>query len=303
MYAADAIYRSMVPPWVRGPLWRLRTFGWKSAVARAHLALGKPIVRARSGDTQLYVDLRDTGVGRYLYFGGTFEPSETAFIGRHLRTGMTMIDVGANLGYHTTRAARLVGSTGRVLAIEPDPYNFALLMRNVQTNGLDNVLAENVALGAQPGRATLFRSPGNLGDHRLFASAEERREAVEVPVVRLDDLCREHAMERVDLVKMDVQGYEPLVLAGMSRTLADNPHALVITEFWPHGMEAAGSSAEAFFQLISAPGFAAYLLERGRCARQVDLDAALRALPEFDPCHPDYCSLTLVLAQKNPESS
>ena len=302
MYAAGAIYRRMVPPWVRGPLWRLRTFGWKSAVARAHLALGQPVVRARSGDTQLYVDLRDSGVGRYLYFGGTFEPSETAFIGRHLRPGMSMIDVGANLGYHTTRAAQLVGSSGRVLAIEPDPYNFALLMRNVRANGLDNVLAVNVALGEQPGRATLFRSPGNLGDHRLFASGNERREAVEVPVVRLDDLCREHAIERVDLVKMDVQGYEPLVLEGMSRTLADNPDVLVVTEFWPHGMEAAGSSVQTFFEAFSALGFAAYLLDSGRCTRRVDLDAALRALPEFDSCHPDYCSLTLVLARKQPGS-
>lgn len=294
---AQATYRAIVPQWVRSPLWKLRAFGWKTAVAKARVSLGRPIVRARLPAAELFVDLRDIGVGQPLYFGGKFEPSETQFISQHLRPGMSMIDVGANLGYHTTHAARLVSPSGRVLAIEPDPYNFALLKRNIAWNALASVTPLNVALGAADGVANLYCSPENLGDHRLFCGPADGRRSVPVPVVRLDDLCNEHAMASVDLVKMDVQGYEPYVLQGMQRTLRNNPRLIVITEFWPVGMEAAGSSAEAFFEAFAPHGFTAYRLDEGSVSERVNLREALAALPPLDVKHPDHCGLTLVLAR------
>jgi FkbM family methyltransferase len=297
MNTAQATYRAIVPRWVRSPLWRLRTFGWKTAVLKARVSLGRPIVRARLPAGELFVDLRDIGVGQPLYYGGKFEPSETQFISRHLRSGMTMIDVGANLGYHTAHAARLVGPGGRVLAIEPDPYNFALLKRNIAWNKLDQVTPLNVALGAKGGAANLYCSRENLGDHRLFSGPGDGRKSVQVPVVRLDDLCEEHGLAGVDLVKMDVQGYEPYVLQGMQQTLAANPRLVVVAEFWPLGMEAAGSSVEEFFAAFEPHGFAAHLLEEGAIGERVNLRQALAALPPLDTKHPDHCGLTLVLAR------
>jgi hypothetical protein len=89
----------------------------------------------------------------------------------------------------------------------------------------------------------------------------------------------------------------------MRHTLATNPQIVVVTEFWPHGMQAAGSSAERFFETFVALGLSAHLLETGQLARQVDLPAALAALPEFDPQHPDYCSITLVFTRNPLESA
>jgi protein-L-isoaspartate O-methyltransferase len=73
------------------------------------------------------------------YRDGLFEPEVTALLRQELQEGWTVLDAGANTGYYTPTAARAVGATGRVLAFEPEPSNFAYLCRNLARNGLKNV--------------------------------------------------------------------------------------------------------------------------------------------------------------------
>src|SRR5438552_19014271 len=87
----------------------------------------------------LYVHLLDLGVGRPLYTGQAYEADETALLQRTLKPGMTVVDVGANIGYMATLAARCVGPAGRVLAIEPDPGNAELLAANIARNDSRNL--------------------------------------------------------------------------------------------------------------------------------------------------------------------
>lgn len=147
-----------------------------------------------------------------------------AFLGE----GMRVVDVGAHAGTFTVLASKLVGSTGRVIAVEPVAENFEHLLRTIEASGLDNVTAVRAALGERSGRLSLFLA-AQSGGH----SAVKRRtgEAVEVEVTTLDELCRELGVEAVDFVKIDAEGYEPHVLRGGRETISRFRPAIVAAAY------------------------------------------------------------------------
>lgn len=220
----------------------------------------KTIVSVPVNNLNLLVDTRDTGVGYILYRRGEYEPAETQWLQRTVRPGMTVIDIGAHVGYFTTLIARLVGPTGRVIAFEPDPYNFWLLSRNIRRNQLQNVHLVRQALGAERGKAQLYRSPINHGDHRLIPDHEHGR-AISVSVTTLDDARAVISGLAVDVIKMDVQGYEPFVMAGATQTINHSRDLKIMTEFWPYGLEQSGSSAPRYFDDVIKLGFNAAVLD------------------------------------------
>jgi FkbM family methyltransferase len=278
MDALTNSYKAIVPQRVRDFVWHLRGMATARSVQDFHahlnqvrptlrIALGKPFARVSLNNLRLRVDCRDIGVGRVLYSGRSYEPDETALLNRILKPGMVFFDIGANIGYFTTLAARLVGPTGRVLAAEPDPDNFRLLEHNVRENRLDNVVLFNCALGAQAGEASLFRSTWNNGDHRLYTDGYAYRDSVTVPVRTYDDLLSTSNLDRVDAVKMDVQGYEHHVLAGMDSTLSSGRDLLMLTEFWPQGIEHSGGSSLGFWERLAEAGFKASFIEKNGTLR------------------------------------
>lgn len=232
----------------------------------------------------LFVHLLDLGVGRPLYTGGSYEVEETKFLQDTLRPGMTIVDVGANIGFIATLAARAVGPTGRVLAIEPEPKNMALLRENVARNGYQNVTLCHCAVGSAPGAATLYRSQWNMGNHRINAGEAGQAiadDAIKVTLETADALIAQHGLPRVDVIKMDVEGYEPAVVGGLETTLQrDRP--VVLTEFWPHGMRDAGFDPDAFLAACLAPGYEAQLLGRKTPPLQ-SVASILAALPGQGP--------------------
>jgi FkbM family methyltransferase len=274
MKSFKALYKATMPEGWRRYLWEVRRQGWRQTirgpVASLRVACGRPLARAKlEGEGRICVDLRDHGVGRPLYVERQYEPSETAFVRRYVQPGMSVVDVGANLGYYTLLAANRVGAIGRVLAIEPDPHNFALLQKNVSGNLLSNVTMENSALGARGAEAALFLSRLNYGDHRLHPDASGLRVSIAVKVRTLDEIVDSLGWGTIDFLKMDVQGYEYEVLLGMKKILGASPRVVVLTEFWPHGLEMAGSSPAAFLSAFHALGFTTSVLESGGAARQV----------------------------------
>jgi FkbM family methyltransferase len=188
--------------------------------------------------------------------GQTWEPQEAAWLAARVATGDTVVDVGANAGYHALRLARLVGPSGKVLAIEPEPMNFALLQANLALNGIRNVEAVQAAAGDRPGTAQLVRSTNNPGDHRLFEHAElPVRDTVTVRVECLDDL-----VDDADLLVIDTQGFDHRVLAGATRLIARRRPA-VMTEFWTQGLEGLGDDPREVLAGYSALGYRIEILE------------------------------------------
>src|SRR5687768_14536141 len=147
---------------------------------------------------------------------------------RHLAPGAVVYDVGANVGFFSLLAARLVGPSGHVYAFEPAPANAATVRANAAVNGLDRVTVLEVAVGAAPGRAALS-VPADASWAFLERYAPDRRppETVDVEVAALDGLVDDGALPPPQLVKVDVEGGELDVIAGMSRTLRRHRPVLV----------------------------------------------------------------------------
>lgn len=161
---------------------------------------------------------------------GHWGPMEAKVIRSHLKEGDCFIDVGANIGWFTIMAAKAVGPTGKVIAFEPDPTNFAYLKHNIEANELDNVVAVQKALSDKPGTLRLNLHPTNLGMHSV-ALEFEGKSHIDVEAVRLDDYLKETGF-KPNLIKIDTEGAECLILAGMPETLRTAKLGLIL-EFAP----------------------------------------------------------------------
>lgn len=164
--------------------------------------------------------------GARIYVYGSTEYFSTALFKELIAPGATVIDVGANLGEYTLIAAKHVGRAGSVLAFEPLPETFALLERSVSENGFDNVRMFQVALSDRDGRATLRLPPSSNSGLASLAAAHDD-DGFEVECMRLDTVLERNRAGRVDVMKIDVEGFEHQVIVGACRTLAhDKPMIL-----------------------------------------------------------------------------
>lgn len=152
------------------------------------------------------------------------EPATTALFRRLLKPGDTYIDVGAHVGFHVLAAARCVGPSGRVIAVEPQPYNCARILINSQINDLANVIVAMTAAGDRDDMIVLHDQKRN-DKARLSvvagAGGGDVATRFEVPIQTIDSIRGRHASGPVRLLKIDVEGYEREVLAGAAATLAE----------------------------------------------------------------------------------
>lgn len=194
---------------------------------------------------------QDQHVSRRLREQGIWEPYESALLLDFLTPGDVFVDVGANIGYFSLLAASRVGPGGAVFAFEPDPDNFRLLGESLALNGLQaRVHASRAGLAAADGEALLYLSEDNLGDHQLFATGEERRSTA-VKLLRGADYLAPRT-RRLDLLKIDTQGSEYGVVAGLMpllRALARKPR--IIIELTPLSLRQCGSSGRALVALLA----------------------------------------------------
>ncbi|HJP52188.1 MAG TPA: FkbM family methyltransferase [Pseudomonadales bacterium] len=186
-------------------------------------------------------------VSRILIEEGIWEPYETDLVTRLLKPGQVFIDVGANAGYYSLIASHLVGESGQVVAFEPEQTNFALLSENLKRLELTNYIAIQSALHRQDGEGVLYLSDSNLGDHRLSESASRDQQTIRL--MKGDLALKE--LQQIDFIKVDTQGAETYVVEGLLETIKNNARQLtMILEFWPFGLQEAGSSARELLALI-----------------------------------------------------
>lgn len=201
----------------------------------------------------LWFAASDTVIGPAVETAGIWEPSEGLWLDTHVGPGMTVVNVGANVGYFALWAADIVGPHGHVVAVEPYPENVALLRANIADRNLTHVEVCEAAASSGDGQIELFVNDDNAGDHRVFDPAAaatvdpglERasrgfREApsrLTVRSVTVDSLVAER---RIDVLFVDTQGHDHEVIAG-ARSVLRRDRPIVLTEFTPAWIRAQGA--------------------------------------------------------------
>lgn len=216
-------------------------------------------IRDMDGDLRMELRLDDL-VQSYIFWNPRgYDRHAIRVVRRELLPGDTFVDLGANVGYYSLIAAKLVGPSGRVVAVEPDPDNYAQLVHNVSLNGFDNVVAVMKGVSGAQGRAPLYRNTsGNRGAHTLFP-APGKNETVAVEVDTLDHLLGGYNVDKVDFLKLDIQGFEYRSLAA-SRVLQQKPK--VLTEVSDADLRLAGSSAKQYLDMICSHGYSIQKVRR-----------------------------------------
>lgn len=205
---------------------------------------------------------------------GGLEPGTGEALRRLVRPGMVAADVGANIGLLTLVMARAAGPAGKVIAFEPEATPRANLEKMRHLNGLSWVEVRDQAVGEKAGRLT-FHVSDIIGHSSLYAlpEAEEAR-VIEVEVVALDDVA---PGGRMDVVKIDVEGAELDVLAGMGGLIRANRDLAIVAEFGPEHLTRVGQTPDQWFGAFAEAGFRPYLIDEATSAAvPTDAKAAAR---------------------------
>ena len=201
----------------------------------------------------IILDQTDVAVSGQLALDA-YEKFETALFRKHVRSGMSIIDIGANIGYYTVIGARRVGKNGKIFCFEPEPSNYVRLNENITLNDLQNVVALKLALSDRAGISKLFLTKNNKGTHSL-ADQRQTGNFITVETAILDQVLAGYGSPKVDLIKMDIEGAEGLALKGMSKTIISNPDLTIFMEFYPKGLIRLGTQPIEFLNDLSGFGF------------------------------------------------
>ena len=240
----------------------------KEIRARARAVyLGDHLTLARVlGQSKMLLPTTDVGFASHLMLDGFWEIWLTLFFARLVMPGMTVVDVGANFGYYTLLFGHAVGPSGHVIAIEPAPSTAAILARTIELNGLmgrtqlvvaaawdrPNIEVQLLVRPEEPKNAAVIGQP--------------RPGSIAVPTTTVDALTRE--LTRLDLVKIDAEGAEVAIIAGMRETIA-RFKPKVLLEF---------NAA----RYKDPSGFLANITEKYRCFRALNFDGELETVTRND---------------------
>ena len=210
----------------RQDLEKISTDHVKSIYMGDHLLLCKIL-----GRYKIYIDSRDIGIASNIIMDGFWESWITKFIVHNVKSGDVCIDAGANFGYYSLLLAELAGKSGKTVAIEPNAHLSKLLSFSNVLNDHQFINIQK-ALGDEKGEVTLtvplhFWGGGTIRKEKV----DDHVTTQSVQVQTLDNLVEELNLAKVDFIKMDCEGVEPLIFHGMEKTLKQNPQLKMVMEY------------------------------------------------------------------------
>jgi FkbM family methyltransferase len=233
---------------------RLRPAPLGSAVKRV-LGIGRRPVGTPEGT--FWID-PVSNLGLCLLRQGTYEPAMTLTVKRYLRPGGTFVDVGANEGYFGVIAAKAVGPAGRVLLVEPQTRLRPVLAENLRLNGIANVTVEESAISDTAGTDTLHLAPDlNTGASGLSRGTRYRVPTQQVRTTTLTELFAKHGVDRADLVKLDIEGYEHEAVFGSADLFRQRRVRALALEVHPPMLRRRGHDPAAILEFLAGCGYTA----------------------------------------------
>ena len=197
------------------------------------------------------------------YSSGLYEPDVTALFQDIVKAGVTVVDLGANVGYYTLIASQMVGPNGMVYAFEPDPRNYKYLLGNIKANDCPNVIAVEKAVSNSTMPMNFILDPQGAEGWLIPVGRSEGTSMI-VQAVSLDDFFGQKGWPSIDLIKMDIEGGEKAALEGMSELSRRNPGMQLIMELNLTSTRRAGVDPEALFVILQKLGFCyGYIIEQG----------------------------------------
>ena len=228
----------------------------------SHKLLGNEHIKIKIGPNSKLLVRRKDKLGPELLLNKSFEKTTTDCILSRIKEGMTVIDIGANIGYYTVLMARAVGESGRVIAVEPNPLMVRELTKNIAINHIKNVAVEKIALSHENGQIEFYcpeygaESHGSLRPNKTF----QVNNTISVKTEKIDDMLARIGCEKVDFIKMDAEGAEYSIFCGGNKLLTQMKPGIIF--------ECAENLCEAFggnvFDCLT------YIHSRGYQLRQID---------------------------------
>jgi len=192
---------------------------------------------------------------------GQYEPETTILFKKIIKPNMTVIDIGAHIGYYTRLFSRLVGEKGQILSFEPDPDNFRLLQKN--TSSLKNVKLFNLAVSDQTDEINFYKVKNSTGCHSIIET--DNAEKITVSATTIDNFISQHPGIKVDAVKIDIEGGETKALLGMENLLRTAPRLKLVSELSSDALKSANISPTAFLNQLRSYGLNLFeILDNGK---------------------------------------
>ena len=201
----------------------------RSIAARALGLVAGGSVKAVVNQANMRLDLGEA-IQRGMFLG-TYEPEQTEWFRQCLKPGDTMIDVGASFGYYTTLGSMLVGPSGKVFAFEPSPMPAKVIEETITASDIRNVRLIRAAVGRENGQVPLFLPTTRYLHSPSIIESDRSFQPLSVPMIALDLFEGLRGVNKVKLVKIDVEGYEPNVLDGMEQLAKSGRIENIICEF------------------------------------------------------------------------
>ncbi len=203
---------------------------------------------------------------RHLYYFGEYEPSHCQLWSQLAKEASVIFDVGANVGLYSLLAAA-ANSSAVIHCFEPTPEIFATCCNAIRRNSISNIIPHAEAVGAGKGTVYLHRQWGVTGDNEgmnYVTDCPTSSEGMAIPRISLDDFCHEQKIERIDLLKIDVEGGEYDVLKGAAGLLSAHCIACILMEFDENNARQKGHTTVELRVQLESKGYAIYMLKKGR---------------------------------------
>lgn len=185
----------------------------------------------------------------YFAYKNVFELEHIAYLKIVVKPGMVVLDVGANIGFYTTLFSKLVGENGKVIAFEPETTNFQHLRK--ATASFSNVVVKRIAVGDKNTNIKLYLSDKLNVDHRVYDNGE-KRSVQDVKCIKIDDFLKGL---KVDVIKVDTQGFDYFVVKGARRLIRRSKKMVLFGELWAFGLKKSGVSEKKYLELLRNLGF------------------------------------------------